>query len=124
MVAPAAAARHLSRASALGVTRLGTRSYTHGAPAIQSRVRGRAAAPGSGIMGRTTIGSFLRATQAWCAQLCQKETLEYGIAYFRERFAAMPDACQFREVWTPDPARFEEAFRQTEEWFESKRSRK
>ena len=74
-------------------------------------------------MERTTIGSWLRATQAYCQQPCEKETLEYGIAYYSAVFAAIPDACQFREVWIPDLAHLEDAFRQTEAWFGAKQLR-
>lgn len=49
-------------------------------------------------MERTTVGSIMRSTQAYCLQLCEKETLDYGIAYFSERFAKLPEANQFREV--------------------------
>jgi len=68
-------------------------------------------------MERTTVGSLLRSTQAYCSELCEKETLEYGIAYYNLRFAALPDANQFREVLIEDPARIPEAFEQTESWF-------
>jgi N-acetylglutamate synthase-like GNAT family acetyltransferase len=67
----------------------------------------------------TPIGSWLRATQAYCQQLCGKETLEYGIAYYSKRFAAIADACQFREVWVADPTHREAAFQETEAWFSS-----
>ena len=33
-------------------------------------------------MQRSTTGSILRSTQALCGQLCEKKTLEYGIAYY------------------------------------------
>jgi len=69
---------------------------------------------------RSTIGSFLRAMQARCGQICEKETLEFGIAYYSQRFAAIPDACQLREVWLPDSSKLTEAFRQSEAWFASK----
>lgn len=68
-------------------------------------------------MERTTIGSLLRSTQAYCSELCEKETLEYGIAYYNARFAALSEANQFREVLIDDPARIPEAFEQTETWF-------
>ena len=68
-------------------------------------------------MERTTVGSLLRSTQAFCSELCEKETLDYGIAYYNPRFAALPEANQFREVLIEDPARIPEAFQQTEAWF-------
>src|SRR3989304_5124695 len=68
-------------------------------------------------MERTTVGSLLRSTQAYCSELCEKETLEYGIAYYNPRFASLPEANQFREVLIEDPSRIPEAFEQTETWF-------
>jgi len=68
-------------------------------------------------MERTTVGSLLRSTQAYCTELCEKETLDYGIAYYNRRFAALPEANQFREVLIEDPMRIPEAFEQTETWF-------
>ncbi len=72
-------------------------------------------------MDRTTIGSLLRSTQAYCSELCEKETLEYGIAYFSPRFAALPEANQFREVLIEDPAKIPEAFEQAEAWFRERK---
>ncbi len=71
-------------------------------------------------MERTAIGSWLRSTQAFCQQLCDKETLQYGIAYYSPRFAPLVEACQFREVWIPDPSKVADAFRETESWFASR----
>jgi GNAT superfamily N-acetyltransferase len=68
-------------------------------------------------MDRTTVGSLLRSTQAHCSELCEKETLDYGIAYFNRRFAALPEANQFREVLIEDRSRIQEAFEQAEGWF-------
>jgi len=68
-------------------------------------------------MDRTTVGSLLRSTQAYCSELCEKETLDYGIAYYNPRFASLPEANQFREVLIEDPARIPEAYEQTETWF-------
>jgi GNAT superfamily N-acetyltransferase len=68
-------------------------------------------------MDRTTVGSLLRSTQAYCSELCEKETLEYGIAYYNPRFAALPEANQFREVLIEDATRIPEAYEQTETWF-------
>src|SRR3990172_8473514 len=68
-------------------------------------------------MDRTTVGSLLRSTQAYCSELCEKETLEYGIAYYNPRFSLLPEANQFREVLIEDLARIAEAFEQTEKWF-------
>ncbi len=71
-------------------------------------------------MERTTVGSLLRTTQAYCGQLCEKETLDYGIVYHNRRFAALPEASQFREVLIEDAARIPEAFEQAEMWFQKR----
>ena len=47
---------------------------------------------------RSTVGSLLRCTQAFSQQICDKETLQYGIAFSSSRFPQLPDANQFREV--------------------------
>jgi len=65
------------------------------------------------------VGSLLRTTQAFCLQLCEKETLDYGIAYFSTRFPRLPEANQFREVMVSDAAAMAKAFAQAEEWFGS-----
>jgi GNAT superfamily N-acetyltransferase len=71
-------------------------------------------------MDRTTVGSLLRSTQAYCSELCEKETLDYGIAYYNARFAALPEANQFREVLIQDRSRIPEAFEQAEAWFQQR----
>lgn len=68
-------------------------------------------------MERSTVGSLLRSTQALCSQVCDKQTLEYGIAYYSRRFAALPEANQFREVSSDDPAKWSQAFDEAEQWF-------
>ena len=70
-------------------------------------------------MEHATIGSILRTTQAWCAQLCEKETLNYGIAYYSNRFANLPETNQFREVVIQDDAAFPKALGESHEWFTS-----
>ncbi len=69
-------------------------------------------------MDRTTVGSLLRSIQAYCSELCERETLDCGIAYYCRRFAALPEANQFREVLIEDCSRIQEAFEQAEAWFE------
>lgn len=71
-------------------------------------------------MTHSTVSSLLRCSQAYCLQLCEKHTLEYGIAYYCERFADVPEANQFREVVLDDPANFAEAFEEARAWFASK----
>jgi GNAT superfamily N-acetyltransferase len=68
-------------------------------------------------MDGSTVRSLLRCTQAFCSQICEKETLAYGIAYHSARFADLPQANQFREVAVDDPARHKQAFEEVEEWF-------
>lgn len=68
-------------------------------------------------MQRSTVASLLRTSQAFAQQLCQKETLDYGIAFYSEQFPGLPEANQFREVVIEDPARTADAFAQTEDWF-------
>lgn len=68
-------------------------------------------------MDRTTISAVLRSTQAYCLQLCEKVTLEYGICYHSERFGALPDGSQFREVVIDEPANVGDAWSEAEGWF-------
>lgn len=72
-------------------------------------------------MERTTLGSWLRTTQAFGQQLCEKETLDHGIAFFHPRFASLPEACQFREVLISGTANVAEAFAAAEAWFSGKK---
>ncbi|MHC4698423.1 MAG: GNAT family N-acetyltransferase [Planctomycetota bacterium] len=69
-------------------------------------------------MERSTVGCLLRTTQALCSQLCEKWTLEYGIACYSDRFANLPEANQFREVVAERPSEVQDAFDQAEEWFQ------
>jgi len=68
-------------------------------------------------MQRSSVDSLLRTSQAYCQQVCDKQTLEYGIAFYSERFPRVAEANQFREVWIDDPARIPEAFDEAEAWF-------
>ena len=74
-------------------------------------------------MERTTVSAYLRTTQAWCLQLCEKETLDHGIAYVNPRHATLPEACHLREVVIEDPAAVAEAFARTEHWFRERKLR-
>jgi Acetyltransferase (GNAT) domain len=71
-------------------------------------------------MERTTVGSVLRTTQAWCLHLGDKETLELGIAYYSDRFPDLPDTNQFREVIATDPDQVAAAFDEASRWFQEK----
>lgn len=71
-------------------------------------------------MERSTVDSILRSTQAYCQQVCETQTLDYGIVYYSERFADLPDANQFREVLMDDPAAIPVAFDQAQRWFQER----
>ena len=68
-------------------------------------------------MEQTPVDSLLRSTQSLCAQLCDKETLDYGIAYYCEAFPELSEANQFREVVVDDPTNLVQAYEQAESWF-------
>lgn len=68
-------------------------------------------------MEHSTVATLLRTTQALCGQLCEKETLDRGIAFFSERFASLPQVNQFREVLVEEPAEWPAVFERTEAWF-------
>ncbi len=68
-------------------------------------------------MQRSTVGSLLRSTQAHCLQLCDKQTLEYGIAYSSTRFPGLPEAQQYREVIANDAECLPRAFDEAEAFF-------
>ena len=71
-------------------------------------------------MERSAVDSLLRTSQAHCQQICDKQTLDFGIAFYSGRFSSVPQANQFREVWIDDPARIADAFDEAETWFNSK----
>lgn len=66
---------------------------------------------------RSTVGSLLRSTQAYCGQISAKETLDEGIAYYNEAFRDLPEANQFREVMIDDDRRIPVVFASVERWF-------
>lgn len=66
---------------------------------------------------RSTVGSLLRCTQAYCQQICGKETLQYGIAYYAPRFPFLSDANQFREITVRDRAGVLSAVEEGLAWF-------
>jgi len=68
-------------------------------------------------MAGTTVGKILRSTQSFCSQLCEKQTLDFGIAYYSERFRLLAEANQFREVVIEDNAHITTAYDQAERWF-------
>lgn len=70
---------------------------------------------------RSTVNSLLRCAQAYCNQLCDKETLEFGIVYYCERFPDVPALNQFREVIAEDAGEVQSAVRESADWFEKHR---
>jgi len=68
-------------------------------------------------MERNSVNSLLRCAQAYCNQLCDKHTLDYGIVYYCERFPEVPELNQFREVVIERDADIEAAFAQASQWF-------
>ena len=54
--------------------------------------------------GPTVTGAVLRSDQAYHELLCEKTTLDWGIAFVNARFAGIPAGNQFREVWVEDQA--------------------
>ena len=71
-------------------------------------------------MQRSTIGSLLRSTQAYCSQLCEKQTLDTGIAFYSERFGDLPEVNQFREVVLNDGGSVSQSFQQAKAWFDAR----
>jgi ribosomal protein S18 acetylase RimI-like enzyme len=45
------------------------------------------------------IAAVRRSDRAWCKQVCQWETLPFGVAYYSTRFVSLADANQLRDVW-------------------------
>lgn len=74
-------------------------------------------------MERTAVSAYLRTTQAWCLQLCEKETLDHGIAYVSPRHAILPEACHLREVVIEDETTIAPAIELTEQWFRERKLR-
>jgi ribosomal protein S18 acetylase RimI-like enzyme len=70
-------------------------------------------------MERSTVGSLLRSTQGYCQQICEKQTFDFGIAFYSERFPMLPEANQIREVTLSDSRQIADAFEQTSAWFAS-----
>lgn len=64
-----------------------------------------------------TVDSILRATQAYCVQLCEKQTLKFGIAYHCPRFPSAAALNQFREVIVENDADAERAVAEAEQFF-------
>lgn len=67
-------------------------------------------------MSASTVGILLRSIQAYCGQLCEKQTLDHGIAYYCRRFPQVAEVNQFREV-VAQASELANAYRQAEEFF-------
>ena len=63
---------------------------------------------------------LLRTEQAYCEQLCEKDTLDFGIAFHSARYASLPEANQFREVVIDDAARCPMAVEQAQAFFQER----
>lgn len=68
-------------------------------------------------MQSSTVGSLLRSSQAYCSLICEKETLDAGIAFHSERFHGLPEANQFREVAITDDTDPAGAYAEASQWF-------
>ena len=64
-----------------------------------------------------TIAKLERTSQASCNQICQKQTLEYGIAYYATDFPDAAQLNQYREVIAGDAERVPSAMDEADTWF-------
>lgn len=64
-----------------------------------------------------TVAHLLRAEQAYCDQIAERETLRYGIAWHSKRFADLPEANQVREVVVENSSRLDDAFEEFESFY-------
>lgn len=58
----------------------------------------------------TTVGAILRSSQAYYGLICERQTLDHGIAFYSRTFPALPQANQFREVVIENPAEVARAY--------------
>lgn len=72
-------------------------------------------------MSHEVVGSVLRCRQAFAGQICERVTLDFGIAFFSETFPSLPEANQFREVVMPPSGELDEAFEQARRFFAERR---
>ena len=64
-----------------------------------------------------TVSSLLRCIQAYCDQLCDKHTLDFGIAYYCERFPEVAELNQLREVMIGEADDVRTLLDQAQAWF-------
>lgn len=72
-------------------------------------------------MERSTLGSLLRTNQALCGQLCEKQTFDFGIAYYCDRFPQFPEVNQLREIIVHERPALESALAQAASFFSSRK---
>ncbi len=65
----------------------------------------------------STIGSLLRVNQSHTQQICEKQTLEYGICFYATKFPNYDQANQFREVVLDDDVSLETVYQESQAWF-------
>lgn len=68
-------------------------------------------------MSHDVVGSVLRCRQAFAGQVCERMTLDFGIAYYSETYSSLADANQFREVIMPPSGKLDEAFEPARRFF-------
>ncbi|MGB0716817.1 MAG: hypothetical protein ACPGXK_13120 [Phycisphaerae bacterium] len=70
-----------------------------------------------------TIAKLERTSQAACNQICEKQTLELGIAYYSPAFPNSAQLNQYREVIAKDSDQYAAALKEANEWFGEQRLR-
>lgn len=68
-------------------------------------------------MSTPTVASILRTSQAYCAQLSEKQTLEFGIVYSCDRYPRSPEVNQYREIIADNEADLELAWAESAKCF-------
>lgn len=68
-------------------------------------------------MSQSSASSLLRANQAFYQLLMEKQTLDWGIAFYNSKWSLLPEAAQFREVLIPQAGQISEAFEAAEAFF-------
>ncbi len=51
---------------------------------------------------KDVLSAARRSEQVWWEQICEWESLDYGVAYTCERYPSLTDAQQLRDVWLAD----------------------
>lgn len=62
------------------------------------------------------LSAARRTEQVWWEQICEWESLEYGVAFTCRRYPSLADAQQLRDAWLAD-VDGPEAFRRAEAWY-------